>query len=508
MLPDNHCEVITLSDDDGAENENDEQHLSQCNNINISPYQHSQLRQPIRDRLKRANNEIQMAKQQRFTPQATGGSVSLSIINERPLDMKNSNAAGRENWVSDRTSNRGALLQHFCNKHVGTHVVLCPFCLMTFCVPPTDKRDSLVRMHDFVRHMEMHNAGEFEKSRHCGHCVIKVAISQRTQMDQHQEQHTKNGEHKWLQWHMKHLDLNSIRPGSSHALISSDMIIQQCVECGHMVNNLCTHLGIKTKRCKFCLFVTRCARAMERHRLLSQCNPSNAVRRPFAAVAGWAFSVDNINSSVFSPSSSFSLSSPPLQQFGCAQCAFCSVSVQAVAEHIAAVHATCSGAQVLLLNKNNGQQQRLKEQMMLNRMGEDGQGDDKMEQDSKEVSKDELYEAELFGLLRMADVPLNNDDDERNDEDKQQRISADKQAKLRDWLSEFLPLACANELSQRVLQPQDVRLLKQLMEMDKSDLSPDEERAQRIAEEKHELRVKMCLMHDDFPKLDFKTISE
>ncbi|KAI3415299.1 hypothetical protein GPALN_004912 [Globodera pallida] len=407
-----------------------------------------------------------------------------------------------------RTSNRGALLQHFCNKHVGTHVVLCPFCLMTFYVPPTDKRDSLVRMHDFVRHMKMHAAGEFEKSRHCGHCVIKVAISQRTQMDQHQEQHTKNGEHKWLQWHMKHLDLNSIRPGPSHALISSDMIIQQCVECGQMVNNLCTHLGIKTKRCKFCSFVTRCARAMDRHRLLSQCNPSNAVRRPFAAVAGWTFSVDNINSSTFSPSSSFSLSSPPLQQFGCAQCAFCSVSVQALAEHIAAVHATCSGAQVLLLNKNNGHQQRLKEQMMRNRIGEDGQGDDKMEQDSKEVSKDELYEAELFGLLRMADVPLNNDDDERNDEDKQQRISADKQAKLRDWLSEFLPLARANELSQRVLQPQDGRLLKQLMEMNMSDLSPDEERAQRIAEEKHELRVKMCLMHDDFPKLDFKTISE
>uniref|UniRef100_A0A183CLJ6 PCGF5 n=1 Tax=Globodera pallida TaxID=36090 RepID=A0A183CLJ6_GLOPA len=138
-------------------------------------------------------------------------------------------------------------------------------------------------------------------------------------MDQHQEQHTKNGEHKWLQWHMEHLDFNSIRPGPSHALISSDMIIQQCVECGQMVNNLCTHLDIKTKRCKFCL---------------------------------------------------------------------------------------------------------------------------------------------------------------------------------------------SNELSQRVLQPQDVRLLKQLMEMDKSDLSPDEERAQRIAEEKHELRVKIGLMHDDFPKLDFKTISE
>ncbi|KAI3408211.1 hypothetical protein GPALN_012057 [Globodera pallida] len=330
-------------------------------------------------------------------------------------------------------------------QHVGTHVVLCPFCLMTFCVPPTDKRDSLVRMHDFVRHMEMHNA---EKSRHCGHCVIKVAISQRIQMDQHQEQHTKNGEHKWQQWHMKHLDLNSIRPGASHALISSDMIIQQCVECGQMVNNLCTHLDLNTKRCKFCSFVTRCARAMDRHRLLSQCNPSNAVRRPFAAVAGWTFSVDNINSSTFSPSSSFSLSSPPLQQFGCAQCAFCSVSVQALAEHIAAVHATCSGAQVLLLNKNNGHQQRLKEQMILN---EDGQGDDKMEHDSKEVGVDELYEAELFGLLRMADVPLNNDDDERNDKDKQQRISADKQAKL---------------------------------------------------------RVKICLLHDDFPMLDFKTIAE
>uniref|UniRef100_A0A914GZ47 C2H2-type domain-containing protein n=1 Tax=Globodera rostochiensis TaxID=31243 RepID=A0A914GZ47_GLORO len=417
--------------------------------------------------------------------------VAHELPNKRKLDLPYGCRVGGGK-CQFRTSNRGALLQHFCNKHVGTHVVLCPFCLMTFCVPPTHKRDSMVRMRDFVRHMIMHDA---EKSRHCGHCVIKVAISQQTQMDQHQEQHTKNGEHKWLQWHMEHLDLNSIRPRSSHALISSDMISQQCVECGQMLNNLCKHLGIKTKRCKFCSFVTRCARAMDRHRLLSQCNPSNAVRRPFAAVAGWTFSVDNISSSTISPSSSSSLSSPPLQQFGCAQCAFCSVSVQALAEHVAAVHATCSGAHVLLLNKNNGQQQRLEEQMMLNRMGEDGQGGDKMEQDSKEVGEDELYEAELFGLLRMADVPLETDDghnyDEDNNEDKKQRISAEKQAELRDWLSEFLPLVRADELSQRVIQPQDVRLLKQLMEMDRSDLSPDEERAQRVAEEKHELHVKM-----------------
>uniref|UniRef100_A0A914HXL4 C2H2-type domain-containing protein n=1 Tax=Globodera rostochiensis TaxID=31243 RepID=A0A914HXL4_GLORO len=398
-----------------------------------------------------------------------------------------------------RTSNRGALLQHFCNKHVGTHFVLCPFCLMTFCVPPTDKRDSLVRMRDFVLHMTMHDA---EKSRHCGHCVIKVAISQRAQMQKHLKQHTKNGEHKWLQWHMEQLDLNSVGPGPSYALISSDMNTQQCVECGQMVNNHCRHLSIKTKRCKFCSFVTRCARAMDHHRMLSQCNPSNAVRRPFGAVAGWTFSLDNISCSTFSPSSSSSsLSSPVLQQFACAQCAFYSVNVQTLAEHIAAVHATCSGAQVLLPNKNNGRQQKLEEQMMLNKMGEDGQGGDKMEQDNKEVGEDELREAELFGLLRMADTPLENDDDhdddEGNNKDKQQQISA--------WLSEFLPVARANELSQREIQPQDVRLLKQLMEMNRSE---DEERVQRIEEEEHELRVKMGLMHDDFPKLDCKTITE
>uniref|UniRef100_A0A183BXF1 C2H2-type domain-containing protein n=1 Tax=Globodera pallida TaxID=36090 RepID=A0A183BXF1_GLOPA len=306
--------------------------------------------------------------------------VAHSLPNKRLLDLPYGCRFGGGK-CQFRTSNRGALLQHFCTKHVGTHVVLCPFCLMTFCVPPTDKRNSLVRMRDFVRHMIMHDS---EKSRHCGHCVIKVAISQRAQMQQHLEQHTKNGEHKWLQWHMEKLDLNSVGPGPSHALISSDMSIQQCVECGQMVNNLCRHLGIKTKRCEFCSFMTRCARAMDRHRLLSQCNRSNAVRRPFAAVAGWAFSVDNINSSTFCPSSS--LSSPALQQFGCAQCAFCFVSLQALAEHIAAVHAKCSGAQVLLLNKNNGRQQRM-EQMMLNRMGKDGQGGDKMEQDSKAVGE-------------------------------------------------------------------------------------------------------------------------
>uniref|UniRef100_A0A183CNC8 EB1 C-terminal domain-containing protein n=1 Tax=Globodera pallida TaxID=36090 RepID=A0A183CNC8_GLOPA len=49
------------------------------------------------------------------------------------------------------------------------------------------------------------------------------------------------------------------------------------------------------------------------------------------------------------------------------------------------------------------------------------------------ILQDELYEAELFGLLRMADVPLNNDDDERNDEGKQQQNGADKQAELRDF---------------------------------------------------------------------------
>ncbi|KAL3086877.1 hypothetical protein niasHT_030956 [Heterodera trifolii] len=228
-----------------------------------------------------------------------------------------------------RASNRGALLRHFCFRHVGTHVVLCPFCLHTFPVPPANKRCSVVRMREFVKHMALHDG---EKSLCCDLCVVKFPLSEHLLLGKHKEQqHTKHkgGEPKWLQWQMQRMDLKALVPDKSRALVTCDLGIPQCVECGQMVRCLAQHLGKERRCCSFCAFATRCAAAMERHRLLSKCNA--AAKAAWTPILGWTSPSDT---SVASLSSSLAI-----VQLSCVLCtSFRSVNVKALAEHIAKVH--------------------------------------------------------------------------------------------------------------------------------------------------------------------------
>ncbi|KAL3094237.1 hypothetical protein niasHT_023670 [Heterodera trifolii] len=226
-----------------------------------------------------------------------------------------------------RTSNRGALLRHFCFRHVGTNVVLCPFCLLSFSVPSADKSCSVVRMREFVKHMALHDG---EKSLGCGLCVVKFPLSQRLLMGTHGEQHHAKHSGGKPKWKMQRMELNALVPDKSRALLA----IPQCMECGQMVLCLAEHLCKERQRCSVCVFVTRCAPAMERHRLLSKCN---AARTP---VLGWispsTFALQKVNTSVASFSSSSSL---VLSQLICLLCTeFRSVSVKVLAEHLAKVH--------------------------------------------------------------------------------------------------------------------------------------------------------------------------
>uniref|UniRef100_A0A914HJ08 C2H2-type domain-containing protein n=1 Tax=Globodera rostochiensis TaxID=31243 RepID=A0A914HJ08_GLORO len=281
-----------------------------------------------------------------------------------------------------RVSNRSALLQHFCNEHDDTHVLLCPFCLLTFSVPSADRRKRLIRMREYILHMTLHHE---EKSRHCAHCVVRFGFSQLSQMEQHQEQHSKGGDRKWLQWRHKRFDLNSIQLDKSCAFTCSDM------------------------------------------------------------------------------------------------------------------------PDALVKFSNDDSQQKKKWNRMMEAKGTAdvgcGKGAEEMQEDSQHVvaGDDEMHEAKLFGLLCMADVPRREVNEEEEEQKLHRADSADEGEKqkgergreeLRKWLSEFMMLREATELSQRVLQPNQTRLLERLMNQDEH-----RERIQLVCEEElREMRINASLM--------------
>ncbi|KAL3105864.1 hypothetical protein niasHT_026639 [Heterodera trifolii] len=410
-----------------------------------------------------------------------------------------------------RASNRGALLRHFCVRHVGTHVVMCPFCLHTFPVPPANKRCSVVRMREFVKHLALHDG---EKSLCCDLCVVKFPFSERLLLGKHKEQqHTKhNGrEPKWLQWQMQRMDLKALVPDKSRALVTCDLGIPQCVECGQMVRCLAQHLGKERRCCSFCAFVTHCAPAMERHRLLSKCNAAaKAARTPFL---GWTFPSDT---SVASFSSSLAI-----VQLSCVLCtSFRSVNVKALAEHIAKVHHQMP----FLPNiKNNGPPlnhsastyaKQYKQQQNIIAIVEKH-----LEQYTRDITKEEQHEAELFGLRHIDnDTPLEeqrleqaetDNDDDAGDKAKELASSAE----MHSWLSNFLPLFYANKLSSFCAnQPQSesMRLLMAMKAQDDAKEGSDygtvasheslwtKKRATVVEKEMCEFGIRMGLVLGDF----------
>ncbi|KAL3073908.1 hypothetical protein niasHT_035996 [Heterodera trifolii] len=284
-----------------------------------------------------------------------------------------------------RTSNRVALLRHFFFRHVGTRVVLCPFCLLSFCVPSADKSCSVVRMCEFVKHMALHDG---EKSLGCGLCVVKFPLSQRLLMGTHGEQHHAKHSGGESKWKMQRMELDALVPDKSRALLA----IPQCMECGQIIRCLAEHLCKERQRCSVCVFVTRCAPAMERHRLLSKCNAAvNAARTP---VLGWispsTFALQKVNTSVASFSSSSSL---VLSQLSCLLCTeFCSVSVKVLAEHMAKVHILHQ-----MPTSTNGEQHQ-QQQNLIAAVGQ--------HLHTRDISEEEQHEAKLFGLLHTGDDTL------------------------------------------------------------------------------------------------------
>ncbi|KAL3105825.1 hypothetical protein niasHT_026600 [Heterodera trifolii] len=449
-----------------------------------------------------------------------------------------------------RASNRGALLRHFCLRHVGTHVLLCPFCLLTFPVPPADKRCSVVRMREFVKHMALHDG---EKSLCCQLCVVKFPFSQRLLMGTHKEQqHTKHndGEPKWLQWQMQRMDLKALVPDKSRALVSSDLGIPQCVECGQMVHCLARHLGKERRRCSFCAFVTRCAPAMERHRLLSKCNAAaKATRTPFPDwTSSITFAHHKANASVASPPSS---SSPlaSIVRFSCLRCsAFRSVNVKALAEHIAKVHVHQmpfpGGVRVRLLpNTENNGRPMIQSAKISSINGEQQKNliavvEQHLEQYTKDIIKEGQREAELFGLRHIGDgTPLEEkqrveqaaNDNDKNAGDESQTLANsaettnEQREAMHEWLSTFLPLLHANKLdTQCANQPQSesTRLFMALKAQDDAREGNDDGTAAAphellakqhatVEEESSEFRIRMGLLLDSFTyEGSSKTVSE
>ncbi|KAL3086873.1 hypothetical protein niasHT_030952 [Heterodera trifolii] len=360
-----------------------------------------------------------------------------------------------------RASNRGALLRHFCVRHVGTHVVLCPFCLHTFPVPPANKRCSVVRMREFVKHMALHDG---EKSLCCDLCVVKFPLSEHLLLGKHKEQqHTKHKgrEPKWLQWQMQRMDLKALVPDKSRALVTCDLGIPQCVECGQIVRCLAQHLGKERRCCSFCAFATRCAPAMERHRLLSKCNAAaKAARTP---ILGWT-----------SPSDT------SVAQLSCVLCtSFRSVSVKALAEHMAKVHHQMpfvpniknNGPPLIQSASTNGKQHKQQQNII-------AVVEKHLEQYTRDISKEEKHEAELFGLdtplekKRLEQTATDNYDD-AGDKAKELASSSETTSEqceaMHGWLSTFLPLLYVNKLNTLCAKQPQSELMRLLMAMKAQD---------------------------------------
>lgn len=100
------------------------------------------------------------------------------------------------------------------------------------------------------------------------------------------------------------------------------------------------------RHCLFCDYETQCARAMERHALLSACSPANAVRVPFAASAAPSADAlrsllhvnNNNNNNIAGAAADESGGSgvddaAQAQLLGCARCAFRTTNVQCMAKH-------------------------------------------------------------------------------------------------------------------------------------------------------------------------------
>uniref|UniRef100_A0A914MZP0 Uncharacterized protein n=1 Tax=Meloidogyne incognita TaxID=6306 RepID=A0A914MZP0_MELIC len=164
----------------------------------------------------------------------------------------------------------------------------------------------------------------------------------------------------------------------------------KCLECSYVVKSFKVHFGLTKRRhwftCNQCNFKTKCKWLSDRHNLLSSCNTTNVVRRPFGRLE--------------KPSSSLKL-------HYCSNCkVFSSISFQELFEHLS----ICKGSQSFTTKLET------------------------------EITKEELDEVKLFGLINLSgeDIKLKNDC-EAIEGQKEENLEVKDE--IKEYFSQFLPLS-------------------------------------------------------------------
>uniref|UniRef100_A0A915M790 Uncharacterized protein n=1 Tax=Meloidogyne javanica TaxID=6303 RepID=A0A915M790_MELJA len=161
----------------------------------------------------------------------------------------------------------------------------------------------------------------------------------------------------------------------------------RCLECSYVVKSFKVHFGLTKRRhwftCNQCNFKTKCKWLSDRHNLLSSCNTSNVVRRPFGRLE--------------KPSSSLKL-------HYCSCCkVFSSISFQELFEHLS----ICKGSQSFTTKLET------------------------------EITKEELDEVKLFGSISLSGETIEEHEEE----------NLETKDEIKEYFSQFLPLSRLNNIN-------------------------------------------------------------
>ncbi|KAI1727695.1 zinc finger protein [Ditylenchus destructor] len=236
-----------------------------------------------------------------------------------------------------RTSAREALFRHFLENHCGTSMCLCPFCLVSFNIPLSERLRPSVVMNSYVQHMMDHDI-DFQQG--CQQCVTRFQKGPAaTASDRHEKHHLRQHNPTDKKWKIVRKHFVSLQRPQSKALVPSSDVQQTCLECGHVIAdskkmqpNLKdlkdTHFKeLKKCRARHCSYESYCTVAFELHSALSSCIPENEHRWPLGKPLSAAPKNNGVKDTYFK----------------CEKCDFDTIDSGAITKHLATSR-KCNGA--------------------------------------------------------------------------------------------------------------------------------------------------------------------
>uniref|UniRef100_A0AC34F8A8 C2H2-type domain-containing protein n=1 Tax=Panagrolaimus sp. ES5 TaxID=591445 RepID=A0AC34F8A8_9BILA len=168
-----------------------------------------------------------------------------------------------------RSSSRMALIDHFSKVHIGTTMLMCPFCPFSTQISASERMKPVVLAKNYVQHVTEHGNIIAKK---CSCCSYKFIDEERF------EKHTKchqNEQHRYsLQSKaFKTLKDESLKTKPRH----EQLTLLKCVECSTQFPKAEDHFD-ELRKCDRCSFETTCIQSYWNHMHLSDCDPENEER--------------------------------------------------------------------------------------------------------------------------------------------------------------------------------------------------------------------------------------